>query len=240
MELAGVSAPVPFSARVTDVDYPGTAMEPVAVLPLPLDADPEAACAPIAGESPVARALRAVLPPVVRRVVVAVTATHVDVVTGLVGPLGAEVTAVDPAFDWGRTVRVALEHLDARSHTSILVHDWRHPLVPVEVTERVVAALADGHEVVVPVVAMTDSVKELDVDGSVIATVDRSRLSVAQYPRGFAAGRLADLLDRGSDLLAAALAGDPPVRIVDGHADATRFTLPADAAFLEAIIATRL
>jgi 2-C-methyl-D-erythritol 4-phosphate cytidylyltransferase len=225
---------------VSDVRYPGSAMEHVALLPLPMEVDPKMACAPIAGEAPLVRALRAVLPLGGTRVVVAVGTPLFDVVTGLVGRLGVDVLAVDPACDWGSTLLAALEHVAAQAHTPIIVHDWRHPLAPAEVAGRVAAALADGHRVVVPVVAMTDSVKELDADGAVSATVDRTTLRTAQYPRGFTAGTLADLVTRAADPVAAALAEGLPVATVDGHADAGRFILPADAALLEAIIATRL
>ena len=224
---------------MTGVGYPGTAMEPLAVLPLPTEVDPEAGWAPIAGESPILRALRAVFPAVAARCVVAVAAPLRDVVADLVGPLGADVLAVDPALDWRGTVLTALEHLGAQSFSPIMVHDWRHPLTPVEVSDRVAAALASGHEIVVPVIAMTDSAKELDADRAVVATVDRTTLRTVQYPRGFAAGRLADLLSHGADPVAAALADGGAVHTVDGHADAGRFTLPADAALLEAILATR-
>jgi 2-C-methyl-D-erythritol 4-phosphate cytidylyltransferase len=225
---------------VTGVGYPGTAMEPVAVLPLPTEVDPGSGCAPIAGESPILRALRAVFPAIATRCVVAVAAPLHDVVAGLVGPLGVDVLVVDPALDWRDTVLASLEHLGVQPLSPVLVHDWRHPLTPVEVADRVVAALARGHETVVPVLAMTDSAKELDADRAVVATVDRTTLRTVQYPRGFTAGRLADLLSRGADPVATALAGGVALHTVDGHVDAGRFTPPADAALLEAILATRL
>ena len=42
------------------------------------------------------------------------------------------------------------------------VIDVRHPLVPGEVTDRVIAGLRAGHPIVVPVVPVTDSVKRVD------------------------------------------------------------------------------
>lgn len=235
MELGGVSAPVPFGGNVTD----RPAMELSAVLPLSEELDPESACMPIAGQASVVRALGAVLGRVAAsRIVVAVSEPFRAAVTELVGSM-CVVIPVDPSSDWRAATQVGLEHLAVQPLSPVLLHDWRHPLAPSEVTARVVAELAAGHRVVVPVTAVTDSVKEVDADGAVIATVDRTTLLNVQYPRGFAAATLADLLARDTDPVAAALGAGEPVVTIDGHADAGRFTLPADAALLEAIITCR-
>lgn len=234
MELGGVSAPVPFGGNVTERSAP----ELSAVLPLSLELNPESACVPIAGQASVVRALGALHRVVASRIVVAVAEPFRAAVTELVGSM-CVVIPVDPAGDWRASTRAGLDYLAAQSLSPVLLHDWRHPLVPPDVTDRVVAELTAGHRVVVPVTAVTDSVKEVDADGAVIATVDRSTLRNVQYPRGFAAATLADLLTRGADPVAAALDAGEPVVTVDGHADAGRFTLPADAALLEAIITSR-
>jgi 2-C-methyl-D-erythritol 4-phosphate cytidylyltransferase len=223
---------------VTGVDYPGSAMEPSAILPLPAAVDPAAGCRPLAGRAPLARALDALLQRVAaRRVVVVVAESAHAAVRDVVG--AAAVVVVDSAADWRQCVRSGLEHLVAEPLSPVLVQDWRHPLAPAEVTDRVLAELAAGWHVVVPVTDVTDSVKEVGADGAVIATVDRTTLRNVQYPRGFAASTLADLLARDPDPVAAALSAGESVRTVDGHADACRFALPADAALLEAIITTR-
>jgi 2-C-methyl-D-erythritol 4-phosphate cytidylyltransferase len=123
----------------------------------------------------------------------------------------------------------------------VLVHDYRHPLVPGEVTDRVIAGLAAGHRIVVPVIPVTDSVKSVDERGAVVATIDRTTLRAVQYPRGFTASALAELLASGpiDDEFDTAVAAGLPIAVVDGHADAVRFTLPADAELLDAIITSR-
>jgi 2-C-methyl-D-erythritol 4-phosphate cytidylyltransferase len=221
-------------------------MEPGAIVPLPMAADPAAACVPIAGEPPVARAVRALLSELVAtRVVVAVGEPLVarvrDVLAEHTLP---EVAVCGIPVSGGRAEALAagLDQLapEALSTIPILVHDVRHPLVPGEVTGRVLAGLAAGHGIVVPVVPMTDSVKAVDGRGVVVATVDRATLLTAQYPRGFAASTLRELVAGGAaDELDGALAAGLPVATVEGHADAVRFTLPDDAALLEAIIASR-
>ena len=82
----------------------------------------------------------------------------------------------------------------------MLVHDISSPLVSADVAQRVVAGMRGGGTVVMPELAVTDSVKAVDVHGSVTATVDRSVLRAIQFPRGFAIDALAGLLaQRTSD-----------------------------------------
>jgi len=220
-------------------------MEPGAIVPLPMAADPAAVCVPIAGEPPVARAVRALLDgPVAPGVVVVVVAEPLaarvrDVLAEHTSPEVA-VRALPVTGDRADAIAAGLEHLASEALSTILVHDVRHPLVPGEVTGRVIAGLAAGHGIVVPVVPMTDSVKAVDGRGAVVATVDRATLLTVQYPRGFVSSTLRELVAAGAaDELDGALAAGLPIATVDGHADAVRFTLPDDAALLEAIIASR-
>lgn len=219
--------------------YAYPAMEPAAIVPLPTEVDPVSACAPITGEPGLVRALGAVLHRV-PHVVVVVAEPFVDAVAEvLAGATDAEVIGTGAADGGREALRVGLEHLGVRGYSTILLHDWRHPLAPAEVTDRVLARLATGARIVVPVTPVTDSVKAVDAVGAVIATVDRAELRNVQYPRGFAIDTLAALSAHDADPVVAALASGVPVETVDGHADAGRFDLPADAALLEAIIATR-
>jgi 2-C-methyl-D-erythritol 4-phosphate cytidylyltransferase len=64
-----------------------------------------------------------------------------------------------------------------------------------------------------------------------------------QYPRGFTAGQLSQLLAGSAedefDELDEALRTGTPITLVDGDADAFVVELPRDAPFVEAIIACR-
>lgn len=66
---------------------------------------------------------------------------------------------------------------------AVLVHDGARPLVPRAVISRVLDALRDGP--VVPVIRISDTVKEVDGRGRIVGTVDRERLRRAQTPQGF-------------------------------------------------------
>lgn len=67
----------------------------------------------------------------------------------------------------------------------VLVHDAARPLTPPALTAAVVAAVRAGHRAVVPVQPLADTVKQVDDDGRVVATVDRSALRAVQTPQGF-------------------------------------------------------
>jgi 2-C-methyl-D-erythritol 4-phosphate cytidylyltransferase len=68
----------------------------------------------------------------------------------------------------------------------ILIHDAARPLVSAAVIDRVVRAAAAGR-CVVPVVAVTDTIQQVDGSGRVIATPARDTLRAAQTPQGFPA-----------------------------------------------------
>jgi 2-C-methyl-D-erythritol 4-phosphate cytidylyltransferase len=121
----------------------------------------------------------------------------------------------------------------------VLIHDHRHPLAPVDVTERVIAALRAGHPIVVPVLPMTDTVKVVNDRGAVVGTVDRTALRTVQYPRGYQSAVLAQSITGDTDEFAAALAAGTPIATVDGDADAFTAELPTDTSLLDAISAAR-
>lgn len=66
----------------------------------------------------------------------------------------------------------------------VLVHDAARALTPPEVFERVVGALRAGHDAVLPVLPVIDTIKRVDA-GAVVEAVDRSALAAAQTPQGF-------------------------------------------------------
>ncbi len=68
-------------------------------------------------------------------------------------------------------------------YSKALVHDGARPLVSGEVIDRVAEALI-GCDNVTCAVPLKDTVKEIDEDGLVVATPDRSRLVSVQTPQG--------------------------------------------------------
>lgn len=116
----------------------------------------------------------------------------------------------------------------------VLVHDVRYPLASAELAARVAGALSD-HDAVIPILAMTDSVKSIAAQGIVLGNVDRSELVTVQYPRAFSATALARLPQL--DDLAALVSAGLRVGTVDGDPSAFAVDLARDRGLLEAMVA---
>lgn len=67
----------------------------------------------------------------------------------------------------------------------ILVHDAARAFAPPELFERVVAAVRLGHDAVIPVLPVVDTIKQIDADGFVTGTPERATLRAVQTPQGF-------------------------------------------------------
>ena len=121
----------------------------------------------------------------------------------------------------------------------VAVHDAARPLAPLEVWDRVLTAVLSGADAAVPVVAVTDTVKQVDPDGS-SRTLDRSRLVAVQTPQAFR-----------TELLRRAHAGAPEatddaavveaiggrVELVAGDPCNVKITAPTDVVVAGALLA---
>lgn len=118
----------------------------------------------------------------------------------------------------------------------VVVHDAARPLVAPETVERALAELAaTGADAVVVAAAVRDTVKEVADDGTVRATLDRSRLWAVQTPQAFRRDALQRALDVDDDVLAAA--GDDAwlveraggiVRVLAAPSENLKITTPID------------
>ena len=75
-------------------------------------------------------------------------------------------------------LRTVLERTDEEL---LLLHDAERALTPPAVVTEVLSALEDGIDAVVPVIALTDSVKEVRPEG--LRNIDRTTLAGLQSPR---------------------------------------------------------
>jgi 2-C-methyl-D-erythritol 4-phosphate cytidylyltransferase len=137
------------------------------------------------------------------------------------------------------SVAAALEALDSEV---VVVHDAARPLVTRELVSACLDALlgVDGAIAAAPV---TDTVKEAYPDGTVLRTLDRSRLWAVQTPQVFRAESLRRALDVDDATLAAATddaslveAAGGTVRLVEAPPDNIKVTTPADLARAEAAL----
>jgi len=118
--------------------------------------------------------------------------------------------------------------------TYVLVHDAARPVPLLDVWQRVATALESGARAVVPVVPVTDTLRERD--GS---TVDRTRLVAVQTPQGFNADvlRAAHASDGdATDDAALAEAVGAKVVMVDGDVRNIKITDESDLAVAELLI----
>ena len=114
----------------------------------------------------------------------------------------------------------------------VLVHDAARPLVPIEVTQNVVAAIRNGAKAVIPVLPLVDTIKRVNNQGIAIETVDRNQLRRVQTPQGFDRATL-DLAYENPEVVAtddAALmdALGIPVLTVAGDERSLKITTMAD------------
>ncbi len=127
----------------------------------------------------------------------------------------------------------------------VAVHDGARPLVTSELIADLTRALP-GWDGVVPALGVTDTVKQVDAGGAVIATLDRVSIRLAQTPQLFAARRLrtaveaaqADGIVATDDAALVERIGGR-VRIMQGLGDNIKITYPADLERAEVIVASR-
>jgi len=175
----------------------------------------------------------------------------VALVAGLPGAGAAAVCAVAGGADRRSSVAAGVAALDAGVDV-VLVHDAARCLTPPVQVSDVAAAVAAGHEAVVPGLAVTDTVRSTGLPGSCgpggSVQLDRTALRLVQTPQGFRR----DLLERAH----AAAAGDAApaaalsvtddaslvelfgarVHVVPGHEEALKVTRPVDLLVASALL----
>lgn len=218
-------------------------MSVTAILPIPecFEQRRDAVFAPVAGLSPFARIVRTLAP--VAEVLVCGAASLVGDLRDAVLAEGLSAVRVVGAEAPGTRAHCIAAGLRTLSHTPdlpVLLHDIGWPVVAPATLRRVVDALDDGAVAALPTCPVTDSIKAVDGRGTVTATVDRAPLRTVQFPRGFTAGTLAQLIDgavpAAFDELDAVLTQGIQATLVEGDSDTIGVQLPGDATYLAAII----
>lgn len=114
----------------------------------------------------------------------------------------------------------------------VLVHDAARALTPPVVFDRVVTAVRHGHAAVVPGLAVTDTIKAVDLRDQVTSTPDRNTLRAVQTPQGFLRETLerahADGDGAATDDAGLVEATGGTVLVVEGDPRALKVTNPED------------
>ncbi|MFP5071765.1 2-C-methyl-D-erythritol 4-phosphate cytidylyltransferase [Pseudonocardia nantongensis] len=215
----------------------------VAVLPaagsgVRLGAGAPKAFVELAGVSMLARAVDGVLASgVVGHVVVVVPVDQVPDAAGLLA--GRPVSVVPGGADRTSSVAAGLAAIGSGAEV-VLVHDAARPLTPAGVIRRVVDAVRAGAPAVIPVLPVIDTIKQVDADGVVMSTVDRSALRAVQTPQGFRADDLrrahAGTPDPRTDDAGLVEALGDPVATVEGDPLAFKVTTAWDLRIAELLL----
>lgn len=188
----------------------------------------------VGGRTLVERAVDGLARAGVDTVVIAAPVEAVDQVRRLV----PTAIVVAGGADRCESVRLALAAIPA-DVDAVLVHDAARPFGSADVVRRVVAALHDGADAVIPVVPLADTVKRVDDGGFVIETIDRSTLRAVQTPQGFRR----DVLAAAHQAQGGAVTDDAAlveaigvvVQTVEGDQSAFKVTTPWDLGVAEAL-----
>ncbi len=128
------------------------------------------------------------------------------------------------------SIRVALKALSL-SVESVLIHDAARALASSALAAKVLDELQSGESAVIPVLKVIDTIKEIDRDGFVRATPDRSSLVAAQTPQGFnrqVLERAHSASDDATDDAALVEAIGVKVKTIEGEASAFKITTKED------------
>jgi|ERR1700737_170111 len=172
-------------------------------------------------------------------VVVAVPADRTDEAKLI---LGGDATVLAGGSTRTESVRRALTAVGTPE--LLLIHDAARALTPPAMIARVVAALREGHQAVVPALPVADTIKAVDANSVVIATPERAGLRAVQTPQGFHTELLLRAYERSESAESADVTDDAAmvenlgaqVFVVDGDPMAFKITTALDLVLAEAVV----
>ena len=191
-----------------------------------LGADIPKALIQIDGVTLIERAFAA-LSSVVDEIVITAPAGYEEEFRALVGESATVITGGVLRSD---SVNLALKSLSP-STKYVLVHDAARALATSDLAQRVLNELNSGESAVIPALNVVDTIKEVDRDGYVRHTPDRSVLRAVQTPQGFAVDvlkRAHEASDDATDDAALVEALGIKVKTILGEARAMKITNPED------------
>lgn len=131
---------------------------------------------------------------------------------------------------------------DLKDDAIVLIHDAVRPLLTPTLIEKVVRTTS-LRGAAIPVLMVTDTIKEVDPKNIVVKTVPRDMLRAVQTPQGFKTGILGKTYARFqrddpriTDEAALVEAAGFPVVCVDGESDNIKITTPFDLDVAELIL----
>ena len=199
-----------------------------------LGADIPKALIQIDGVTLIERAFAA-LSTVVDEIVITAPAGYEDQFRAIVGDSATVITGGVLRSD---SVNLALKSLSP-STKYVLVHDAARALATSELAQRVLHGLTSGESAVIPALSVVDTIKEVDRDGYVRSTPDRSILRAVQTPQGFSVDvlkRAHEASEDATDDAALVEALGVKVKTIPGEARAMKITNPEDIAMAVTLV----
>ena len=193
-----------------------------------LGADIPKALIQIDGVTLVARAF-ASLSTVVDEIVITAPAGYEEQFRAIFGESAKVITGGVLRSD---SVNLALKSLSP-TIKYVLVHDAARALATSDLASRVLSELEKGEAAVIPALNVIDTIKEVDRDGYVRNTPDRSILKAIQTPQGFSVDvlkRAHEASQDATDDAALVEALGIKVKTIAGEARAMKITNPEDIA----------
>jgi 2-C-methyl-D-erythritol 4-phosphate cytidylyltransferase/2-C-methyl-D-erythritol 2,4-cyclodiphosphate synthase len=164
---------------------------------------------------------------VVDEIIITAPAGYEEQFKALVGQSATVITGGVLRSD---SIRLALKALSP-SVEYVLIHDAARALASSSLAARVLGELRSGQSAVIPVLKVIDTIKEIDRDGFVRVTPDRSSLVAAQTPQGFnrqALERAHSASDDATDDAALVEAIGVKVKTIEGEVSALKITTKED------------
>ncbi|MGD0191971.1 MAG: bifunctional 2-C-methyl-D-erythritol 4-phosphate cytidylyltransferase/2-C-methyl-D-erythritol 2,4-cyclodiphosphate synthase [Rhizomicrobium sp.] len=161
-----------------------------------------------------------------------------DVASGMLSGTSARV--VSGSHSRQGSVALGLQACRIDDPDFVLIHDAARPLVAHAVIDRVIAALIDGHDAAIPLVAVADTLK-LKTNG-MWTTIPREGLFRAQTPQGFRFDAILKAHEAHADVpvtddMALAEAAGLKIAAVEGEETNMKVTNAEDFAHAERLIA---
>lgn len=152
--------------------------------------------------------------------------------------VGDSATVITGGILRSDSVKLALNSL-APTIEYVLVHDAARGLATTDLAERVLNELRGGEVAVIPALPVVDTIKEVDSNGFVRSTPERSALRAVQTPQGFAVSvlkRAHEASEDATDDAALVEALGVKVKTISGEARAFKVTNPEDIANAMALL----
>jgi 2-C-methyl-D-erythritol 4-phosphate cytidylyltransferase len=162
--------------------------------------------------------------------------------TGAAEPVAHPAFGADVVVEGGRTRTESVCRGVAAVPPSaevIVVHDAARPLASAELFAAVISAVTGGAGGAIPGIPVSDTIKVVDGERNVTATLDRAALVAVQTPQAFGADLLRAAHDGGTEAtddatLVEALGAT--VRVVPGDPRNLKITTPADLELAEHLL----